>query len=179
MSRIGKAPIPVPAGVEIKISGRKLDVKGPKGALNCELPGDITVRQDGAQLLVERPNDERQTRAFHGLTRALVANMVVGVTDGYRKQLEIIGVGYRATAKGASSIELALGYSHPVIMQAPEGVTFEVPLPTRVDVIGIDKQKVGQVAANVRSARPPEPYKGKGVRYLGEYVQRKAGKAAK
>jgi large subunit ribosomal protein L6 len=169
----------VPAGVEIKISGRKLDVKGPKGSLNCELPGDITVRQDGAQLLVERPNDERQSRAFHGLTRALVANMVVGVTDGYRKQLEIIGVGYRATAKGSSSIELALGYSHPVIMQAPEGVTFEVPLPTRVDVIGIDKQKVGQVAANVRSARPPEPYKGKGVRYLGEYVQRKAGKAAK
>jgi len=179
MSRIGKAPIPVPAGVEVKISGRTLDVKGPKGSLNCELPGDITVRQDGAQLLVERPNDERQSRAFHGLTRALVANMVVGVTDGYRKQLEIIGVGYRATAKGASSIELALGYSHPVIMQAPEGVTFEVPQPTRVDVIGIDKQKVGQVAANVRSARPPEPYKGKGVRYLGEYVQRKAGKAAK
>jgi large subunit ribosomal protein L6 len=179
MSRIGKAPIPVPAGVEVKISGRTLDVKGPKGSLNCELPGDITVRQDGEQLLVERPNDERQSRAFHGLTRALVANMVVGVTDGYRKQLEIIGVGYRATAKGASSIELALGYSHPVIMQAPEGVTFEVPLPTRVDVIGIDKQKVGQVAANVRSARPPEPYKGKGVRYLGEYVQRKAGKAAK
>jgi large subunit ribosomal protein L6 len=169
----------VPAGVEVKISGRTLDVKGPKGSLNCELPGDITVRQDGEQLLVERPNDERQSRAFHGLTRALVANMVVGVTDGYRKQLEIIGVGYRATAKGASSIELALGYSHPVIMQAPEGVTFEVPLPTRVDVIGIDKQKVGQVAANVRSARPPEPYKGKGVRYLGEYVQRKAGKAAK
>jgi large subunit ribosomal protein L6 len=147
--------------------------------LNCELPGDITVRQDGEQLLFERPNEERQTRAFHGLTRALVANMVVGVTDGYRKQLEIIGVGYRATSKGPNSIELALGYSHPVLMQAPDGVSFEVPAPTRVDVVGIDKQKVGQVAANVRSARPPEPYKGKGVRYVGEHVQRKAGKAAK
>ena len=179
MSRIGKAPIPMPAGVAIKLSGRVLEVNGPKGSLNCELPGDITVRQDGEQLLVERPNEERQTRAFHGLIRALVANMVVGVTDGYRKQLEIIGVGYRATSKGPNSIELALGYSHPVLMQAPDGVSFEVPAPTRVDVVGIDKQKVGQVAANVRSARPPEPYKGKGVRYLGEHVQRKAGKVAK
>ena len=179
MSRIGKAPIPMPAGVAIKLSGRVLEVNGPKGTLNCELPGDIIVRQDGEQLLVERPNEERQTRAFHGLTRALVANMVVGVTDGYRKQLEIIGVGYRATSKGPNSIELALGYSLPVLMQAPDGVTFEVPQPTRVDVVGIDKQKVGQVAANVRRARPPEPYKGKGVRYVGEHVQRKAGKAAK
>jgi large subunit ribosomal protein L6 len=179
MSRIGKAPIPVPSGVEIKQSERTLEVKGPKGSLQCELPGEITVRRDGDQLLIERPDDERQTRAFHGLTRALVANMVVGVTDGYRKQLEIIGVGYRAVSKGPSSIELALGYSHPVVMQAPDGVTFEVPQPTRVDVVGIDKQKVGQVAANIRNARPPEPYKGKGVRYLGEYVQRKAGKAAK
>src|SRR5258708_3227591 len=149
MSRIGKAPIPVPAGVEVRLSGRMLEVTGPKGALSCELPGDITVRQDGTQLLVERPDEERQTRAFHGLARALVANMVVGVTDGYRKQLEIIGVGYRATSKGSNAIELALGYSHPGLMQAPRGVSFEVPLPPRVYVIAIDTQKVGQDAANV------------------------------
>ncbi len=169
----------MPSGVEVKLIDRVLEVKGPKGTLRQELPGDISVRQDGAQLIVERPDDERQNRAYHGLTRALVANMVIGVTDGYRKQLEIIGVGYRATAKGPNAIELALGYSHPVAMQAPEGISFEVPQPTRVDVVGIDKQVVGQVAANIRAKRPPEPYKGKGVRYLGEYVQRKAGKAAK
>jgi large subunit ribosomal protein L6 len=179
MSRIGKAPINLPAGVEVKMTDGVLEVKGPKGTLRQELPGDITVRQEGAQLLVERPNEERQTRAFHGLTRALVANMVTGVTDGYRKQLEIIGVGYRATAKGPSALELALGYSHPVPVQAPAGISFEVPQPTRIDVVGIDKQAVGQVAANIRAVRPPEPYKGKGVRYVGEYVQRKAGKAAK
>jgi len=179
MSRIGRLPIPVPAGVDVSLDGRRITVKGPKGSLTRELPPRIEIERDGDTLLATRPTENKLDKSLHGLTRTLVNNMVVGVTDGYRKQLEIIGVGYRATAKGASSIELALGYSHPVIMQAPEGVTFEVPQPTRVDVIGIDKQKVGQVAANVRSARPPEPYKGKGVRYLGEYVQRKAGKAAK
>lgn len=179
MSRIGKAPIPVPSGVEINQAGRTLSVKGPKGTLSQELPGDIVVRREDGQLLVERPDDERQNRAFHGLTRALVANMVVGVTEGYRKQLEIQGVGYRAAAKGSTQLELALGFSHPVVITAPEGITFETPQPTRIDVIGIDKQRVGQVAANIRAVRPPEPYKGKGVRYVGEYVQRKAGKTAK
>jgi large subunit ribosomal protein L6 len=179
MSRIGKAPIPVPAGVSVEVNGRTVSVTGPKGTLSQELPGDIQVRQDGDVLIVERPDDERQNRAFHGLTRALVANMVRGVGEGYRKQLEIIGVGYRATAKGPGQLELALGFSHPVVMEAPEGITFEVPQPTRVDVVGIDKQAVGQVAANIRAVRPPEPYKGKGVRYLGEKVKRKAGKAGK
>ena len=179
MSRIGKAPIPVPAGVEVKISGRTLDVKGPKGSLNCELPGDITVRQDGAQLLVERPNDERQSRAFHGLTRALVANMVVGVSEGFTKELEIVGVGYRANAQGPSKLELQVGYSHSVPVDAPEGVTFEVPAPNRIVVAGIDKQLVGQVAADIRKIRKPEPYKGKGIRYAGERVLREAGKSAK
>jgi large subunit ribosomal protein L6 len=179
MSRIGKAPIPVPGGVEINVDGRTIAVKGPKGSLTLKLPGDITVRQDGDVLLVERPDDERESRAFHGLTRALVNNMVVGVTEGYRKQLEIIGVGYRATPKGPSTIELALGFSHPVVVEAPEGVTFEVPQPTKIDVVGIDKEAVGQVAADIRSIRKPEPYKGKGVRYVGERVIRKAGKAAK
>ena len=179
MSRIGKAPINLPSGVEIKLDGQAVEVKGPKGTLRQDLPDDITVRIDGSTLFVERTSDERQARAFHGLSRALVANMVVGVTDGYRKQLEIIGVGYRATAKGPTQLELALGFSHPVVMNAPEGITFEVPQPTRVDVIGINKQHVGQVAADIRAARPPEPYKGKGVRYVGERVLRKAGKAAK
>jgi large subunit ribosomal protein L6 len=179
MSRIGKAPIPVPSGVEVTINGREVAVKGPKGTLARELPGDITVRQDGDTLVVERPNDERQNRAFHGLARALVNNMVVGVTEGYRKQLEIVGVGYRAALKGSDTLELALGFSHPVVVNAPEGVTFETPAPTRIDVIGIDKQVVGQVAADIRAIRKPEPYKGKGVRYVGEHVARKAGKAAK
>jgi large subunit ribosomal protein L6 len=137
------------------------------------------VRQDGAQILVERPDDEREHRALHGLTRSLVNNMVVGVTDGFHKDLEIVGVGYRATAPGPSKLELALGFSHPVVVEAPEGVTFEVPAPTRITVRGIDKEIVGQVAANIRKVRKPEPYKGKGVRYAGEVVQRKAGKAAK
>ena len=179
MSRIGKAPIPVPSGVEVTINGREVAVKGPKGTLARELPGDITVRQDGDTLVVERPNDERQNRAFHGLARALVNNMVVGVTEGYRKQLEIVGVGYRAALKGSDTLELALGFSHPVVVNAPEGVTFETPAPTRIDVIGIDKQVVGQVAADIRAIRKPEPYKGKGVRYLGERVLRKAGKTGK
>jgi large subunit ribosomal protein L6 len=179
MSRIGKAPISVPGGVEVTIQGNQIAVKGPKGTLARELPGEITVRQDGDVLLVERPDDERENRAFHGLARALVNNMVVGVTEGYRKQLDIIGVGYRAAAKNATTLELSLGYSHPVVVDAPDGITFEVPQPTKIDVVGIDKQVVGQVAANIRAIRKPEPYKGKGVRYLGERVVRKAGKAAK
>ena len=179
MSRIGRAPVPVPAGVDITISGQKITVKGPKGTLERDLPGAITVRQDEAQLIVERPNDERQSRALHGLSRALVNNMVVGVTEGFKKDLDIIGVGYRATAKGPERLELALGFSHPVSIQAPPGITFEVPVPTHIAVSGIDKELVGQVAANIRKLRKPEPYKGKGVRYRGEFVARKAGKTGK
>ena len=179
MSRIGKAPVPVPSGVDITIDGTNVTVKGPKGSLARELPGAITIRQDGDTLLVERPDDERESRAFHGLARALVNNMVVGVTDGYRKQLEIVGVGYRAAAKDATTLELSLGFSHPVVVNAPAGITFETPAPNRIEVVGIDKEVVGQVAANIRSIRKPEPYKGKGVRYAGERVARKAGKAAK
>ena len=161
------------------ISGRQGAVKGPKGALDLEVPGEITVRQDGEEILVERPDDERVNRAMHGLTRSLVNNMMVGVSEGFRKELQIVGVGYRAVAAGSDSLELQLGYSHPVMVTAPEGITFEVPEPTRIIVSGADKQVVGQVAADIRSHRKPEPYKGKGVRYLGEYVARKAGKAAK
>ena len=179
MSRIGKAPVPVPSGVDITISGNNVTVKGPKGALSRVLPPDITVRQEDATIVVERPDDEREHRALHGLTRSLVNNMVVGVTEGFVKELEIVGVGYRATAQGPSRIELALGYSHTISVEAPEGVTFEVPQPTRIAVRGIDKEAVGQVAANIRKLRKPEPYKGKGVRYAGEVVRRKAGKAAK
>jgi large subunit ribosomal protein L6 len=179
MSRIGKAPIPVPQGVEVTIDGNNIAVKGPKGSLARELPGQISVRRDGDLLVVERPDDERQNRAFHGLARALVNNMVVGVTEGYRKQLDIVGVGYRAAARNATTLELSLGFSHPVVVAAPDGITFETPQPTRIEVVGIDKQVVGQVAANIRSIRKPEPYKGKGVRYSGERVVRKAGKAAK
>ena len=179
MSRIGKSPITVPSGVDVTLADRHVTVKGPQGTLERDLPGEITVRQEDGTLLVERPNDERQNRALHGLTRSLVANMVTGVTAGFTKELEIVGVGYRATARGPGQIELALGFSHPVIVDAPDGVTFEVPIPTRIAVRGIDKETVGQVAANIRKIRKPEPYKGKGVRYAGEYVQRKAGKAAK
>ena len=179
MSRIGKAPIPVPGGVDVTLTGRHITVKGPKGTLERDLPGEITVRQEGEELLVERPNDERQNRAMHGLVRSLVNNMVVGVTDGFVKELEIIGVGFRATAKGADTLDLALGFSHPVEVKAPEGITFEVPSPNRIAVRGTDKELVGQVAADIRKLRKPEPYKGKGVRYLGEYVARKAGKSGK
>jgi len=179
MSRVGRSPIPVPSGVDVAIDGRRVTVKGPQGTLGREIPGEITLRQDDGSLLVERPNDERHNRALHGLVRALVFNMVQGVTAGFSKELEIVGVGYRATAQGPSKLELALGFSHPVIVDAPDGVTFEVPQPTRIVVKGIDKELVGQVAANIRKIRKPEPYKGKGVRYAGEYVQRKAGKAAK
>ena len=178
MSRIGQAPIPVPGGVDVTVADGQITVKGPKGTLTRPIPGTITVRQDGEQLLVERPDDERETRSLHGLTRTLVDNMVIGVTEGFRKELEIQGVGYRATAQGPAALELALGFSHTVKVNAPEGITFDVPSPTRIDVVGINKEVVGQVAANIRALRKPEPYKGKGVRYVGEYVQRKAGKAA-
>ena len=179
MSRIGKAPITVPGGVTVDITGQSVTVTGPKGTLSRELPGNITVRHDEGILLVERPDDERESRSLHGLSRTLVSNMVTGVTDGFAKELEIIGVGYRAEATSPISLRLALGFSHPVMMQAPEGITFEVPVQTRVIVRGIDKEVVGQVAANIRSVRKPEPYKGKGVRYLGEKVLRKAGKTGK
>ena len=179
MSRIGKAPIPVPSGVTVTIADRHITVAGPKGSLDRDIPGVITIRQDDSELLVERPNDERQNRAQHGLTRSLVNNMVVGVTEGFVKELEIVGVGYRATAQGPNAIELALGFSHPVRVEAPAGIEFEVPQPTRISVKGIDKEAVGQVAANIRKIRKPEPYKGKGVRYAGERVQRKAGKTGK
>ena len=179
MSRIGKAPISVPSGVDVVVSGRTITVKGPKGTLSRAIPGEIVVRQEDSSLLVERPDDERNSRALHGLTRSLVNNMVLGVTDGFRKQLEIVGVGYRAEAQGPNAVKLALGFSHPVNVTAPEGISFEVPTATQVVVTGIDKEVVGQVAANIRSIRKPEPYKGKGVRYAGERVQRKAGKAGK
>ncbi len=179
MSRIGRNPIPVPSGVEVTLTEGRVTVKGPQGTLERALPGEITVRADEGTLLVERPNDERTNRALHGLTRSLVANMVTGVTAGFTKELEIVGVGYRAMPKGTNQIELALGFSHPVFVDAPEGITFEVPAPTRINVKGIDKELVGQVAANIRKIRKPEPYKGKGVRYVGERVIRKAGKAAK
>ena len=179
MSRIGKAPIAVPGGVDVSIAGSDVTVKGPKGTLSRTVPGAITVRQDEGTLLVERPDDERQNRALHGLTRTLVSNMVVGVTDGFTKELEIIGVGYRAEAHTPTTLRLALGFSHPVVITAPDGITFETPAQTRVIVKGIDKEVVGQVAANIRSIRKPEPYKGKGVRYLGEKVVRKAGKTGK
>jgi large subunit ribosomal protein L6 len=154
-------------------------VKGPKGALHLDVPGEITVRREGDELLVERPDDERENRAMHGLVRSLLNNMVVGVTDGFRKDLDIVGVGYRAVAQGPSKLELALGFSHPVKVDAPEGITFEVASPTTIGVVGIDKHLVGQVAANIRAIRKPEPYKGKGVRYRDEHVVRKAGKTAK
>jgi large subunit ribosomal protein L6 len=179
MSRIGKAPITVPSGVDVTIAAGTVTVKGPKGTLSRDVPGAITVRREDTTVVVERPDDERENRSLHGLTRSLVNNMVVGVTDGFSKELEIIGVGYRAEAQGPDRLRLSLGFSHPVLVDAPAGVTFEVPTPTRVIVRGIDKETVGQVAANIRSIRKPEPYKGKGVRYLGEKVLRKAGKTGK
>jgi large subunit ribosomal protein L6 len=179
MSRIGRSPISVPSGVEVSISGRSVSVKGPKGTLTHEVAEPISVRQEGGDIIVERPDDERRSRSLHGLTRTLVNNMVVGVSTGFRKELEIIGVGYRATPQGDAKLELALGFSHPVRVEAPTGITFEVPSATRVNIVGIDKQQVGQVAANIRSIRKPEPYKGKGIRYVGEHVIRKAGKTGK
>lgn len=179
MSRVGKAPITIPSGVEVTFGDDEVTVKGPKGQLTQEIPGDITLRQEDDTIVVERPDDSRTNRSLHGLVRALVANMVHGVTNEFTKELEILGVGYRATAKGNDGLELALGYSHPINYSAPAGVTFEVPAPTQIIVRGIDKQQVGQVAAEIRQFRKPEPYKGKGVRYKGEYVIRKAGKAGK
>jgi large subunit ribosomal protein L6 len=178
MSRIGKLPIEVPGGVEIRLEGNLATVTGPKGTLAQQLPPQITVRQDGARILVERPNDERENRSLHGLVRSLVANMVEGVTNGYEKQLEIQGVGYRVQAQGPDLL-FSLGYSHQIPVKAPEGITFEVTSPTRLSVKGIDKQQVGQVAAEIRRLRKPDPYKGKGVRYAGEQIRRKAGKTAK
>lgn len=179
MSRIGKAPITVPSGVDVSVEDRSVSVKGPKGTLTRPLPGAITLRLEDATVYVERPDDASENRAMHGLTRTLVNNMVIGVTDGFAKELEIVGVGYRAEAQSPQRLKLALGFSHPVEVEAPEGITFEVPAPTRIIVRGIDKEQVGQVAANIRSIRKPEPYKGKGVRYLGERILRKAGKAGK
>ena len=179
MSRIGNAPITVPSGVEIDISGNDVTVKGPKGTLAHTIPEIITVELADGQASVTRANDERQSKALHGLTRSLLNNMVIGVSEGFRKDLEIIGVGYRANAAGKDRLELALGFSHPVTVEAPEGIEFDVPEPTKIGVIGIDKQVVGQVAAEIRAFRKPEPYKGKGVRYAGERVIRKAGKAGK
>jgi large subunit ribosomal protein L6 len=163
----------------VSISGNHVTVKGPKGTLERAVPEPITIRREDDQLVVERPDDERQNRALHGLTRSLVNNMVVGVTEGFRKDLDIVGVGYRATPKGPTKLELALGFSHPVAVEAPDGITFEVPTPTHVAIVGIDKEVVGQVAADIRSIRKPEPYKGKGVKYRDERIIRKAGKAAK
>jgi large subunit ribosomal protein L6 len=179
MSRIGKAPITVPGGVDISITGQTIVVKGPKGELFRELSDLVSISADGDTLQVERVDDSREARAMHGLMRSLVANMVTGVTEGFRKELDIVGVGYRAAAKGSNALELALGFSHPVNVTAPEGIEFVVPQPTRIEVHGIDKQLVGQVAADIRAWRKPEPYKGKGVRYVDEHVRRKAGKAGK
>ena len=178
MSRIGKEPISVPSDVQVSIEGRSVEVTGPKGSLDLDLPGEINVRQEDDTVLVERPNDDRKNKALHGLTRSLINNMVIGVSEGFKKELEIVGVGYRAAISG-DGLELQLGFSHPVKVNAPDGITFDVPEPTQIIVSGINKEVVGQVAADIRSYRKPEPYKGKGIRYAGEYVARKAGKAAK
>ncbi|HSO94487.1 MAG TPA: 50S ribosomal protein L6 [Acidimicrobiia bacterium] len=179
MSRVGKEPIPIPSGVEVTIEGGHVAVKGPKGELERATPTQIVINRTGDELIVTRPDDERENRALHGLVRSLVNNMVVGVSDGFSRELEIVGVGYRATAQGPNRLELQVGFSHPVRVEAPEGITFEVPQPTRITVRGCDKQLVGQVAADIRKVRKPEPYKGKGIRYAGERVLRKAGKSAK
>jgi large subunit ribosomal protein L6 len=178
MSRIGRKSIPVPAGVDITITGQTVKVKGPKGELSHTVAEPITVSREGGELFVNRPNDERRAKELHGLSRTLVANMIVGVTEGYKKTLEINGTGYRVTAKG-KHLEFALGFSHPVNIVPPVGIAFSVEKPTQFTVSGIDKQLVGEVAANIRKIRPPEPYKGKGVKYQGEVIRRKAGKAGK
>ena len=179
MSRIGRMPVVVPSGVEVAIDGPLVTVKGPKGTLSHTVVTPITVEKNDGVLTVTRPDDERESRARHGLTRTLVNNMVVGVTEGYEKKLEIVGVGYRVLSKGPTQLEFQLGYSHSITFNAPEGITFTVEGPTRLGVQGIDKQLVGEVAANIRKLRKPEPYKGKGVRYAGEHIRRKVGKAGK
>lgn len=178
MSRIGKQPITVPAGVEVKIDGTTVTVKGAKGELSRTLPSMMTIKQEGDQIVVERPDDSREARSFHGLSRTLIDNMVVGVSTGFSKKLQLVGVGYRAALKG-TDLEMQLGFSHPVSVKAPAGITFEVPTQTEIIVSGPSKEDVGQVAANIRKWRKPEPYKGKGIRYEGEHVRRKLGKAAK
>ncbi|MBN2847217.1 MAG: 50S ribosomal protein L6 [Coriobacteriia bacterium] len=178
MSRIGKQPIPVPSGVNVTIDGSTVTVAGPKGTLSQSFDPAMQITLEDGVISVRRPNDERRNRSLHGLTRTLVANMVTGVSEGFRKDLEIVGVGYRAVLKG-NDLDLSLGLSHPMVVTAEEGITFEVPAPNRISVSGIDKQRVGQVAAEIRKIRPPEPYKGKGIRYAGEHVRRKVGKAAK
>ena len=179
MSRIGKLPIPVPSGVDVSVDAGTVTVKGPKGTLSHRVANPIVVAQgDSGEVLVSRPDDERTSRALHGLTRSLIANMVTGVTQGYEKKLEIVGTGYRVQARG-QSLEFALGYSHPITVNPPEGISFTVEAPTRFSVSGIDKQQVGEVAANLRKLRKPDPYKGKGVRYAGEHIRRKVGKAGK
>lgn len=180
MSRIGRLPIAVPKGVNVTLDGQNVAVKGPKGELNFTAKAPISLSQnDAGEIVVERPNDERQNRSLHGLTRTLINNMIIGVTEGYEKKLEIVGVGYRVMAKGPQQLEFSLGFSHPVVINAPEGITFNVETPVKFSVQGIDKQLVGETAANIRKLRKPEPYKGKGVRYAGEHVRRKAGKAGK
>lgn len=178
MSRIGKQPIAIPAGVEVKIDEQNVEVKGPKGTLSHEIASPITAVVEEGQVVVSRPDDESKNRALHGLSRTLIYNMVVGVTEGYSKGLEIVGTGYRATAKG-KAIEFALGYSHTITVDAPEGIELRLDTPTKLTVIGIDKQLVGETAANIRKLKKPEPYKGKGIRYAGEVVRRKVGKAGK
>jgi len=177
MSRIGKNPVPVPSGVETVVDGLNVRVSGPKGGLEATMPVGVVIRPEEGEIVVERTGDSPRERSRHGLVRSLIANMITGVTEGYRISLDMVGVGYRAALKG-SDIELQVGFSHPVQIVAPEGITFEVPAPTKIIVSGIDKQLVGQIAANIRRVRPPEPYKGKGIRYEGEVVRRKAGKAA-
>jgi large subunit ribosomal protein L6 len=179
MSRIGKLPIPVPAGVNVSVQDSTVTVQGPKGTLTHNVAAPITVENGDGVLEVKRPDEERESRALHGLTRTLIHNMVIGVTEGYEKKLEIVGVGYRVLSKGPTQLEFQLGYSHPITFNAPEGITFTVDGPTRLGVQGIDKQLVGEVAANIRKLRKPEPYKGKGVRYAGEHIRRKVGKAGK
>ena len=178
MSRIGKQPVAVPAGVEVTIDGNTVTVKGPKGELTRSFPSMMTIRREGDDIVVECPDDSREAKSFHGLTRTLVSNMVEGVSAGFSKKLQLVGVGYRAALKG-SDLEMQLGFSHPVLVQAPENITFEVPSQTEIIVSGPSKEQVGQVAANIRKWRKPEPYKGKGIRYEGEHVRRKLGKAAK
>ncbi len=180
MSRIGKLPIPVPTGVDVAINGQLVTVKGPKGTLSHSVSEPIkAAKGDDGSVQVARPNDERESRSLHGLSRTLIANMVTGVTDGYEKKLEIVGVGYRVVSRGPNALEFALGYSHSITVNAPDGITFVVESPTKLSVQGIDKQSVGEVAANIRKLRKPEPYKGKGVRYAGEQIRRKVGKAGK